>query len=153
MKVYLAGKFADCNGPMGEKRDSIIEQGHEITHDWMTFETPSRNHVYKGVMATRDINGVAAADAVIIVMDDFEYSYRGSFTELGAALALSKPVLMVSPGNVEDSAGFKTNVFWHHPSISYTSDWPDALKWLSSMQARGAEEEGAEADAGIGPSQ
>ena len=88
-------------------------------------------------MATKDINGVREADAVIIVMNDLEYSYRGSFTELGTALALNKPVLMVSPGSVEDSAGFKTNVFWHHPAITYASKWDAALAWVNGLAGKG----------------
>lgn len=131
MKLYLAGKFGDRHGPMGEKRDALIELGHDITHDWMTFETPTRNHADKGVMAYKDIGGVKAADAVIIVMDDPEYTYRGSYAELGATLALGKPICMVSP--LGPDFGFKSNVFWHHPSIAYAEDWPAALSWLAKL--------------------
>lgn len=131
MKLYLAGKWADRNGSMGEKRDSLKAAGHEITHDWMTFEVPTRDHRQLGVMAVKDIEGVQAADAVVIVMDDPDYSYRGSFSELGASLALGKPICMVSPPG--SGYGFKGNVFWHHPHIMYVETWKSALVWLEKM--------------------
>jgi nucleoside 2-deoxyribosyltransferase len=132
MKIYLAGKWADRNGSMGEKRDSLLEAGHTITHDWMTFEVPTRDDAHRAVMAVKDMEGVRAADAVVFVMDDPLYSYRGSFTELGGALMARKPICMVSAKR--DDCKFKVNVFWHHPDISQVSDWDTALRWLAALQ-------------------
>ena len=134
MKLYLAGKWADRNGSMGQKRDSLRAAGHEITHDWMTFEVPTRDHVHRGIMAVKDMEGVRAADAVVVVMDDGDYSYRGTFTELGGALMAKKPICMVAPEG--DDFGFKQNVFWHHPAVSYVHDWESALRWLEVLQAK-----------------
>jgi nucleoside 2-deoxyribosyltransferase len=90
----------------------------------MTFELPDRSAESQSQYAVRDVEGVASADAVVIVMDHPTYAYRGTCTELGAALGLKKSVIMVSP---EREAAFKSNVCWHHPSILHVKTWAGAL--------------------------
>lgn len=128
MNVYLAGKWADRHGHLAEKLKSLQEAGHTITHNWMTFEVPTKDHKHMGIMAFKDIQGVCDADAVVLVMDDKTYTYRGTFSELGAALATKKRTCIVSPPG-EDYA-FKSNVFWHHPAINHVRTWEKALAWL-----------------------
>lgn len=129
MKIYLAGKYSDREN-LGKKRDQLISKGHKITHDWMTFELPSRSHEHLGIYAKNDIQGVIDADLLLIIMDDKKYTYRGSFTELGAGLALNKRILIVAP---DGEYYFKTNCFWHHPSIHYVKTWDQALGYISMI--------------------
>ncbi len=50
-----------------------------------------------GHFAKKDIGGVVDADFLIIVMDNKDYDYRGTFSEIGVALASPKPRLSLLP--------------------------------------------------------
>ena len=132
MKFYIAGKYAHRK-LLGLKRDELIKLGNEVTHDWMSYELPKRTHKTMGMYAHNDIRGVTNADVVIFVMDDDSYAYRGTFTELGAALALRKPIIMYTP---EGTQYCKTNVFWHHPSIHHHQTWKGVLKEVDILSTR-----------------
>jgi nucleoside 2-deoxyribosyltransferase len=128
-----------------------VEAGHmEVTHDWTSFEetygdgtnlqqlrekigrwqdlhddirTATDQQRY-GMYAMFDIEGVRDADAVIMIIDQPDYEYRGTFTELGAALVSGKPVTIVGPDKVHAS----TNVFYWHPDIKHrVTTWREAL--------------------------
>lgn len=71
-------------------------------------ETPAES-------AHADLEAVRAADLVVAVMDDPEYAYRGTWTEVGAALALQKPVVIIGPNTTESAR----NVFWHHKDVRH----------------------------------
>ena len=88
--------------------------GHTITHDWTTNETPSRTPEILGNFAKLDIDGVVNADCLIAIMDDPEYMYRGTFTEIGAAIAIGKKIYVYCPN---DNAKCLTNCFIYHPAI------------------------------------
>lgn len=132
VKVYLAGKFGDKDGPMAAKRDQIRAAGIVITHDWMTYERPGpRTPDVLGDYAFKDIQAVKDAHVVVFVMDDPKYAYRGSFTELGAALALGKQIFMYTP---EGDHHCKSNVFWNHPLIRHYTEWSKIIERLELLQ-------------------
>ena len=120
--VYLAGKFRDPRIP------SFIQElrglaGIGVTHDWTLEKDKPQSEA-----AVFDMEGVVQCDIFVAVMDDLTYDYRGTFTELGAALALKKPILLVR-GSVEQYA--KTNCFFLHPSIFHVSSFSSVLQILS----------------------
>lgn len=131
ISFYLAGKYADRDGSMGARRDQLVDMGFRVTHDWMTHELPGpRTPEVLGDYASHDIQGVQDADVVVVAMDDPAYAYRGTFTELGAAIALGKPILLYAcPG----PAVWKTNVFFHHPRVYKFNTWSKVIAQLENF--------------------
>jgi nucleoside 2-deoxyribosyltransferase len=121
--IYVAGKWTDKD-TIKKYMLELESMGHTITHDWTTFEFETKNT--KPQMAFADIEGVKKADMVVILMTDPEYAYRGSFTELGAALALNKKIYLVSDAE-NARANYKTNVFFHHPLINHIESWSEFI--------------------------
>ena len=117
MKIYLAGKWTDKE-TIRTHMDELEFNGHKITHDWTSYEADSNNA--KSDMAVKDVEGVKNADMVIILMTDPKYMYRGSFTELGVALGTGKAIYIICP---DEKAECRTNVFFHHPSITHLESW------------------------------
>lgn len=112
MKVYLAGnpRSSDCSAAM----DAVRGAGHEITHDWMRATLPSRQAI-----AEADLAGVRACEVLILL--DAERGW-GMYVELGAAVALGKPVYVV---------GVKyRQVFFDLPGVTCVSSIEDALTLL-----------------------
>jgi hypothetical protein len=65
-----------------------------------------------------------------MVMDDLTYAYRGTFTELGLALAANKRVVMVS----NSGCACAQNVFWHVPSIIKVASIEAGIEELVQFQ-------------------
>ncbi len=132
-KFYVAGKWSDMK-LIGEYIHTLTEMGHECTHDWTAVEQMTRTSETLGSYAERDIEGVKKADVVIFMFTDTSYAYRGTFTELGCALALDKKIIAISTDvtisddSTPDEPCFKTNCFYHHPSINHVATWEDAMK-------------------------
>lgn len=119
MKFYLAGKYGDRE-LLKEKIQEIKNLGYTPTWGWMEAETHSHEAGIMGYFAKKDIDGVVDADFLIVVMDDRDYAYRGTFTEIGAALALKKPVFLYCP---HDRTYAHTNCFFFHPGITHFARW------------------------------
>jgi len=123
MKIYLAGKWGDRKAIrkiMGE----LEEKGHEITHYWPTYGIPEIRTVQNlSDFANQDIEGVRHADIVVVLMTDPAYAYRGSFTEVGAALGMDKPLFIVE--SPDPKAYCKTNCFYYHPAITHVARLED----------------------------
>ena len=121
MKVYVAGKWIEAP-VINAVQARLVSMGHTITHDWTAVEgigqrdimTDEERNVYRAHCAQLDIAGVQNADAVLALMLDSTYPYRGTFTEIGCALGLGKWVIIVCPDN---SYSCTTNCFFHHPTI------------------------------------
>lgn len=132
LKVYVAGKFNDSKLPqyINEIRnmDNVI-----LTYDWT-----QNLGINQSDAAKNDINGVLNADVLIAVMEDPNYEYRGTFTELGCALGLDKTVIIVSGvEGVQDSSNIttkcSTNCFYWHPSILHVSNFEKAKKIIKCI--------------------
>jgi nucleoside 2-deoxyribosyltransferase len=67
------------------------ELGCEITHDWTSYELAyTDRHERSRKCALADIEGVVTADIVVALLTDDDYAYRGTSSEIGAALAASR---------------------------------------------------------------
>lgn len=87
MKFYVATKFENMQAAR-EAMITLVQHGHEITHDWTVVPQESLE------AAADDINGVTAADALIILMDK-DLPYQGTLFEIGCALGQEKPVYVI----------------------------------------------------------
>ena len=127
LRIYIAGKWSDKD-TIKKYMNQLQKVGHTITHDWTSYESNVENK--KSDMAFKDVQGVAFADVLIVVMTDPKYQYRGSFTELGVALGLLKDVYIICS---DDNSDCKTNVFFHHPSIVHVKSWDECLSKLKEI--------------------
>ena len=137
LRVYLAGQYSKRRA-LEAKADELEELGVQITHRWMSYEeghSPAQVASY----AFEDIRAIQTADAVIAVMDDPKYAYRGTFGEICAGLALQKPVIILTPEHPEapEHPGGKwyceTNVFYWHPSIQHVETWQQVREACAQM--------------------
>lgn len=127
LKFYLAGKYDDR-----VKLNGYIQQlqlnGYEVTHNWTIVDPTLVNDETRSEL---DIEGVTNADWVIFMMTDPEYVYRGTFTELGAALALKKKIIIVNPN---PKAYCTTNIFYKDRRVAHrVNTWEEAKQILESI--------------------
>lgn len=106
LKCYVASKFENKR-TVQQYMDLLKQAGCLITHDWVAADIASRKQ------AMLDLRGVADCDVFIGIFDQ-EVAYKGALVELGAALALGKPVYIV--GNW---SGMQECIFFKHPGIRF----------------------------------
>ena len=109
MKVYVASKWENKKR-VQEVMSLLKASHHEITYDWTHCEVSNREQ------AILDLRGVAEADVVIGIFED-DVAYKGALVEVGAALALGKPVYVVGNAPVVDLC-----IFFKHPNVHLGED-------------------------------
>lgn len=110
LKLYIAGKWGD-RAHIADVMQLFIGNKYQITHDWTAVEEEDKKSVENlQAFAESDIEGVCSADCLIIIITDKNYEYRGTCTEMGAALALNKKVFVVG----SSGSKFATNIFINH---------------------------------------
>ena len=130
MKLYVAGSWNEKEN-MNNHMEYFKSLGHTITHNWAKYEADLKKS--KSVMAVKDINGVIEADAYIGMYTNKDHIYRGSFTELGAAIAIKKlhkkdyKIFVLCP---EKDANVKSCVFFNHPYIQHFITMEELVKKL-----------------------
>ena len=113
MKVYVAGSFADRWESVSYVMSKLVYHGHTITYDWRREDdTPESK-------AVADVMGVAQADFLVAVMVNPHLTYRGTYVEMGLALALGKPIYVIGDAGQEC-------IFLHHPLVR--RGWPNREK-------------------------
>ncbi len=114
MKYYI-GTTLDNAEAHNQFRDLLAAEGHEITFDWTDEgyieELPKLREYIRG-----EIEGIFCADFVLILMP----GGRGTHAELGAALALGKPVILFAPGESHMQNGRRCG-FYYHPLVRMVS--------------------------------
>jgi len=127
MDLYVAGKWAD-KSVIGEKIKILESNGYKITHNWTTIEEEDKKSIDDlRKFAAFDINGVKEASCLVVIITDKDYPYRGTCTELGAALGLGKEVFVVDPF---ENSGFSSNIFANHALVSKHKTLDDVLEAL-----------------------
>lgn len=106
LSCYVGSKYENKQ-VVREYMDLLKQAGNTISHDWTTAEQASRK------AAMLDLRGVADCDVFVGVFDQ-EVDYNGTLVELGAALALGKPVYIL--GNW---SGIKKGIFFKHPAVRF----------------------------------
>lgn len=132
-RIYLAGPWVHRD-KMPEIADSINKAGHTITHPWWKYEGSSDPNKYGDNVtafedslsedflrscAELDVMGVKTADAVIVYNSA---KSEGKATEQGIAIALGKPVIVVTPAEKPTS-----NVFHYLPNYTHVTTVEDAI--------------------------
>lgn len=121
MKIYVAGPSRiteECAALI----QTLQNAGFEITCDW-TKEVLQRReqgitscrqleHFEKRDIAHTDIDAVKAADLVVVIHDPAVYQ-EGSWLEMGAALALDKPVIAWNRGGMSH----ELSLWFYHDSL------------------------------------
>ena len=111
MKAYVATKY-EFKDRAREVMLELSRAGHTISYDWTVNEQISP------VQAMADLRGVYDADFLVVIFEK-DAAYKGSFVELGAALALGKPVYAL--GHAMDlyqrEAGWGGCLFLAHPNV------------------------------------
>ncbi len=86
MKVYVASKFERVP-QVREIQERLKRDGHVIVADWTSHSAAGKRGEdlvrYLQSCAENDAQGVADADAIVLLHDD---NCRGGFTELGIAI-------------------------------------------------------------------
>ncbi len=106
MRFFVSGKFEDRKN-VRELMDKLEALGHTITHDWTVDKETDEG--YPVVHAMNDLRGVQVCDALVGRFIKKNH-YRGSLSELGAALGLNKKVYIIGHGADEC-------IFTNHPSV------------------------------------
>jgi nucleoside 2-deoxyribosyltransferase len=89
VKFYIATGFEN-KVEHNRVRDLLISDGHEITYDWTIMEAGVTDFPIQRAIAKAEIQGVIDADFLIVLLP----GKFGTHAELGAALALDKPVIL-----------------------------------------------------------
>lgn len=88
MKIYLAGRFP-MKAELKKLGEELEKSGIEITMDWWNFEQKNaleRSSDESAEVGFKELMGVINADAVVAIVDDPSYAYRGTLTEIGIAM-------------------------------------------------------------------
>jgi len=119
MRVYIGASWYEQDAYRKAKAE-IEAAGHEVTHDWTTFEGGANNkstgdefQAFLRRSADHDYVGVATADVFILLND---WKCGGSYSELGIALALGKCVFVVGC-NKRDNIFFHLSRVWRAASL------------------------------------
>ena len=91
MKFYIASKLENFQ-EVRSVADALVSAGHEHTYDWTAHGCVQGDSMRMGKVAEAEKQGVLEADVLIALLP----GGRGTHVEIGMALALDIPVLMVS---------------------------------------------------------
>lgn len=117
LRIYIASGLD--NAPAVRRlANALKERGHSITYDWTAHgsvhsvsATAKQNELALGSAAHGELNGVTQADAVVVLLP----GGRGTHIEMGAALALRKPIVLCAAPEV--LAGLRPVSFYFHPLV------------------------------------
>jgi hypothetical protein len=130
--VYVAGKYAEWL-TIREHMEKFRTAGFKISYDW----TQNAMKVHCGGAkdyagdAKADLDGVMNAEWTVLIMDDPDYEYRGTFCELGASISRDiqrgkKRTIIVTRGlmKAEDCC------FFHHPNVLHVCSTGEAINLM-----------------------
>lgn len=127
MNVYVASSFLNKEG--ARKIQYLLKQnGHRITADW-TIHDPTKSIDRLKIETLTDMRGIVLADVLVIVWPG---RYTTS-TELGIALGIGIPVLVLGPLDVLTQARVETHLFLNHPLVEFVETEEKLLDRLYRM--------------------
>ncbi len=95
MKIYVAGKYEEGPGVISYIARVLESRGHIITFKW--WEGQEFNKLEKSLF---DLEGVKTADALVVYMEN-SHSYKGTWVEVGYAIAKGKPIYFMGQENAD----------------------------------------------------
>jgi nucleoside 2-deoxyribosyltransferase len=135
-KIYVAGKWGDRKD-IKKNITYLNSLGFEVVSKWVDREHNIHPEDY-AQCSKLDIDEVSECDKLLAIMTDPEYPYRGTNAEIGCALGLKKPVVILCDGVSkkinETQYSFShfcmKNIFYWHPTITHVNNLDDAIKEL-----------------------
>ena len=125
--IYLAGPFG-TKIEMRQRRSALLARGFTVNARWIdedqftsdskpsdVGEAPSADYLRQ--YAEIDLADAKACDWFVV----FPGQGAGHHTELGVALALNKPIIVIGP---------KNNIFHYLPDVYHLDTWADFLTEL-----------------------
>lgn len=113
MKIYITSTF-DKVDQVRAWQDVLVVAGHIITYDWTQHGDVSRLGIIRRIARNEIDIGVADADAVIALLP----GSQRTFAQIGAALALDKPVILCADSEAVFNPPDPDSVMmYHHTSI------------------------------------
>ena len=127
-KVYVAAKFEErelAAAVMGIFR----AEGHEITHDWTGESVEGLRGTEASTLlqccAMDDQAGAQNCDVLVLLHND---KCKGALVEMGIALGLEKPVIVVGGRLSLDTA-----IFYWHPDVFHVTNIDQALDLIKVL--------------------
>ena len=122
-KIFVSGKYNDKR-LIRKKLNKLRSQGHEITYDWTSKpETKNKNDLTKE--AVLEVLAIKASDVHVLILDDKNYSYRGTFAELGCSVGLGKNIMVY---HKLGKSSFMNSPFYNHPLVHHFTSWKKLLR-------------------------
>lgn len=122
MKIYLSGSFK-ARQQIRERAFELQDHGHECVSNWL-FEPalqvgdPETEAWQMRARGNEDIIDVSRAD-LFVMFAEWPSSTGGRFVELGVALALRIPVVII---------GKRETVFSYHSTVKRYDTWAEFLE-------------------------
>lgn len=113
----------------------LVNIGWAWTYDWTAHgPVADRGEEVITRVALAELKGVADADVLLVILP----GGRGTHTELGAALALNKPVVIYSPTpfSITHPDGYKC-AFYSHPSVRIVFERDKVISTMDEIIRRG----------------
>lgn len=133
LAIYLAAQFAR-KPELQHHAAELRRAGITVTSSWLNgaHDVPYERYLSNAEQAQyarEDIDDLEASDLLIWFGDQpGEYSGEGGkFVELGYALGMAIPVVVVS---------HKESIFAHLADVIFCPDWPSALAYVGGLRVR-----------------
>jgi len=133
MKYYIATAITNTAGHHA-LRDEMTDRGHKLTYDWTRHGSVQHEGEARiAEVCLREIFGIVEADVVIVLLP----GGRGTHVELGIAIGLRKPVLLVGSPESFEQAGMICS-FYLAPMVKALRKATDQA-WEQSVAAVAAQ--------------
>ncbi len=146
MKLYVASGW-NFRKDVQKINDRLRSENFDIISTWIECENGISSPTAYTIDAVRDTTEITNCDILLAIMSDKEYAYRGTFTEIGYAIGIKKPILIVCPGisDVQKISEIKynysyscmTNVFFWHTDCNHVPDLEEAIKKIHYFKLSG----------------
>ncbi len=126
-RIYVAGKWSEKDAARNVMA-RVRAAGHSITEDWTQHAEGVKTSGQLANDATHDLAGIKASDALLVLLTDASYPYRGTFWEMGFAIGCEKRVIVVA--NPDPNAAFRKVAFFHLPEVEVFATVDEAIAAL-----------------------
>ena len=133
-KLYVAGRFSSGRR-ISTIANDLNEAGLDVVSTWHSCGRRGGNPSLWKHCAKMDLSEIETADAFLAIMDDPSYAYRGTFTEMGFAIANKKTVVIVSPATHTEYTGLyvASNAFFWHPTVLHATTIDEAVDIINMV--------------------
>jgi hypothetical protein len=129
VKIYLAAKFGQ-KAEMKEVRAFLINDGHEVTSQWLDVEEGVDTDAGVNRLAhyaKMDVDDVLRADVLVTFSQEHKtlHSGGGRHVEFGVAVQAGKQIIVVGPKG--------EHIFHYLPCVEHVADVDALAKRLHQM--------------------